>query len=107
MITETVYRSRGNVVSLELNERNTPVSITGITRMWLEMAKMFVIDSNNSPAGTFDWTTNGASGQLDLDLGEHPVIVNLKAGKYKTRLTVFDSTYPEGLVWGYFILEVD
>jgi hypothetical protein len=107
MITETVYRQRGNVISLELCERNSPANITGLTRVMLDIMKEFVIDSSFSPAGTFDWSTNGADGQLDLDLGEHPVIVNLKAGRYKTRVTVFDTTYPEGFVWDYFWLEVD
>ena len=107
MISETVYRSRDNVISLVLRAR-TPTSadateqdISSCTRMQLLIGDT-LIDSALSPTA-FDWTTYGANGRLDLDIGREK---GLRTGLFKTRLTIYDTTYAHGRVWGEFMLTV-
>lgn len=107
MITETVYRNRDNIISLALKARTATGSdsleqdISASTRMQLLIGQT-LIDSQLSP-GAFDWDTAGASGQLDLDIGMEK---GLRLGTYRARLTIYDTTYPNGLVWGFFMLNV-
>ena len=107
MISESVYRNRDNVVSLVLKARSasamdaTEQDISACTRMQLLIGDL-VIDSQLSP-NAFDWATNGANGQLDLDIGREK---GLRVGTYKARLTIFDTTYAHGRVWGEFMLTV-
>ena len=107
MITETVYINKGNVISLILKSRepdsadNTVQDISSLTKVQL-LVGSFLIDSAVY-ATAFDWTTNGANGQLDIDIGS---INGLKPGVFKTRLTIFDVSYPTGRVWDHFILNV-
>jgi len=100
MITETVYRNRDNIISLELRANGEAQDITGTTRMTLAIGDK-TIDSNLA-SGVFDWTTNGAGGQLDLTLGHQ----GLEKGTYTATLTIFDLTYPNGLCWGDFVVKV-
>jgi hypothetical protein len=100
MITETVYRNRDNINSLELRADGEVQDISGTIRMTLQVGDK-VIDSA-LVANVFDWTTSGASGQLDLILGHQ----NLEKGTYTATLTVFDLTYPHGLCWGDFVVKV-
>jgi hypothetical protein len=104
MITETVYRNRDNTFSLELNANNSAVDITGLTRALLEFQDV-AIDSANE-AGAFDWSSNGVNGELEVDIGMLPVVALVPAGKYKSKITVFDATFPNGLIWDYLWLEV-
>ena len=73
MITETVYLNRDNIISLVIKARAatsndaTEQDISACSRMQLQVADT-VIDSQTSLTA-FDWTTNGANGQLDLDIG--------------------------------------
>ena len=107
MITETVYLKRDNVISPVLKARaataNDAVAqdITGCSRMQLLVSQV-LIDSQNYPSA-FDWSTSGATGQLDLRLG---FVSGLRVGTYRSRLTVYDNNYPNGRIWGYFMLEV-
>ncbi|MHC4310874.1 MAG: hypothetical protein ACYSW3_00200 [Planctomycetota bacterium] len=104
MITETLYKNRDNEIDLELRANGAAVDISGSTKVEIEVGDL-VLNSNNYPT-SFDWTTNGANGQLTLDIARLAEIVNLKASTYKTKVTVFDATYPNGLVWDHFILNL-
>jgi hypothetical protein len=100
MITETVYRNRDNVNSLELRANGTAQDISSTTRMTLQVGDK-LIDSDLT-VNVFDWSTNGAGGQLDLTLGHQ----GLETGTYTATLTIFDLTYPNGLCWGDFVVKV-
>ena len=100
MITETVYLDRDNINSLELRANGSAQDITATSRMTLKAGDT-LLDSNRH-SNVFDWTTNGTSGQVDLTLGHQA----LKVGLYRATLTIFDNTYPSGLVWGDFMLDV-
>jgi hypothetical protein len=107
MITETIYLRRNNVISPILKARaatsNDAVAqdITGTSRMQLLVGQV-LIDSQ-AYTSAFDWSTSGATGQLDLRLG---FVAGLRVGTYRSRLTIYDLNYPLGRVWGYFMLEV-
>lgn len=107
MITETAYVNRDNTITLLLKARAadsadaTEQDISACTRMQLLIGNL-LIDSNSSPAA-FDWVTNGAEGLLELDIGSEK---GLRVGTYRARLTIYDTTYPNGRVWGYFMLQV-
>ena len=51
-------------------------------------------------AAAFDWATNGANGQLTMDLGRLQPILNMRNAMYRTTLDLFDATYTNGLRWG-------
>lgn len=100
MITETVYLNRDNINTLVLRSNGISQDISACTRMLLRIGNT-VLDSNLM-ADVFDWTTDGVNGQLRLTLGHQ----ELSQGKQRASLTVFDLTYPNGLVWGNFIVDV-
>ena len=107
MITEVVYLNRDNITSLVLKARRasandaTAQDITGTSRMQLLIGQI-LIDSRTSP-NSFDWTANGETGQLDMQLGFEK---GLRVGTYRSRLTVYDNNSPHGRVWGYLMIEV-
>ena len=107
MITETVYIGRGNKISLLLKAREvdsadaTDQDISATTKMELKVGGLTI--SSASTPSAFDWTTDGADGILNLDIG---TISGLKKGLFRARLTVYDLTYPNGWVWDEFMLNV-
>jgi len=104
MITETFYRNRNNDNSLEVLADGAAVDISGSTRMQLVIGNVTYDSALHS--NVFDWSTNGADGQLDIAID--PSDPDLpKAGAYKARLIIFDATYPSGLVWSHFIANVE
>jgi hypothetical protein len=100
MITETIYLDHDNVNSLELQANGTAQDISACTRMTLKVADK-LIDSGMI-SGVFDWVTNGADGQLDMTLGHQ----ELRVGLQRATLTIWDTTYTKGLVWGDFVVDV-
>ena len=107
MITEIAYIGRDNEIGLILKARSptssdaTAQDITAVTRMQLLVGDL-LIDSQVLPS-VFDWTTNGADGQLDISIG---LVNGLKAGTFKARLTVYDADHLNGRVWDHFMLTV-
>jgi hypothetical protein len=104
MITETVYKNRDNINSLELRSQGSAVNISGTSRMTLKFADILVDSQTHSSA--FDWSTNGSNGQLDLSLGMLSSVIGVPEGAYTATLTVYDTTYTHGLVWGDFIINL-
>jgi hypothetical protein len=101
MIREKVYNDRDNVVSVGLVADGIQQDITGTTRMTLRVGKDLLDSAKIS--NIFDWTTNGATGRLDMaNLGHQ----SLKEGEYTAQLTLYDASYTSGLVWDHMILEV-
>ena len=98
---EIVYRDRDNSVDFRLKAStvNDPVlriiDLTDVTRMVLAREDGYVIDSTEEPT-VFDWATLATSGIVSLQLG----LLNLKIGRDKWRLIVYDSTNLNGVVWG-------
>jgi hypothetical protein len=107
MITETFYRNNNNDNSLEVLVDGATVDITGTTRMQLKIGTV-IYDSAVHP-NIFDWTTNGATGRLDLEIDPpstgDPALPD--PGTYKARLIIFDATYPQGKPWKEFIAVVE
>lgn len=100
MITETIYKKRDNVNSIELRENGSAVDISGTTRMILQIGDTKV--DSQYDTGVFDWSTNGASGQLDLTLGLLQKIINMRESTYLARLVLYDANYTNGLEWAEF-----
>ncbi len=98
MITVTVYKNRDNTVDLEMRADGQAQNITGTTRMVLTIGDT-VIDSQLY-AGSFDWNTNGANGQLSLTLGLLANLIKMRAATYLSSLVFYDATYTSGLRWG-------
>lgn len=105
MITETIYKGRDNVISVELRSNGIAQAINSATKITLEIGGA-TLSSATATSGAFDFTTYGASGRLDMKLGHESDIKALIAGQYKARLSVFDTTYPNGRVWDDLIIEV-
>jgi hypothetical protein len=86
----------GNTALLDITVRSAEdaalYDLSGATRMIFTMAKVS-IDSVDY-ASVFDWATDGASGVVHLDLTGFI----FKQGSYGARLTVYDASYPAGVV---------
>jgi len=98
MITITIYKNRDNTNDLEMRADGQPVNIAGTTRMVLRIGDT-VIDSQKY-VNAFDWTTNGANGQLTLDLARLQEIIAMRNATYLATLDFYDATYTRGLRWG-------
>lgn len=102
MIKEYIYKDRDNTISLVFKADGSVQDISGTTRMTLEIGGV-TIDSA-VVSNVFDWSTDGANGRLDLsNLGHQSA---LKPGEYTSTLTIYDASYPNGLIWDKLILEV-
>jgi hypothetical protein len=101
MIVEKIYKGRDNIISLGLIADGALVDISGLNRVTLQVGELLVDSAVHS--GALDWTTNGANGQLDVDIAD---ISGLENGQFKARLIIYDATYPNGLVWDEFQLFV-
>ena len=97
MITVTIYKNSVNTVDLEMRADGQPVNISGATRMVLTIGDT-VIDSRFY-AAAFDWSTNGANGQLTLALGQLDPILKMRNAQYLATLDFYDASY-DGLRWG-------
>ncbi len=78
-----------------LNPTLKVIDLSDISRMVLKREDGFTIDSVKEST-LFDWATLAASGIVTIQLGS----LNLKNGIDKWRLKVYDSTNPNGVVWG-------
>lgn len=105
MITVTIYKDRDNLISLGLKADGILRDVSGSSRMILQIGDTIpdlAIDSTIY-TNAFDWTTNGANGQVDIDIGR---LNGIDRGKFRSRLTIFDATYTHGLVWDEFLLVI-
>ena len=98
MIAVTIYKGRDNIISLGLKADGQNANVSASTRMTLKIGDDIpdmVVDSNVHPSA-FDWTTNGVNGQVDIDIAE---LNGIDKGTFRCLLTIYDATYPNGLVW--------
>lgn len=102
MITIKIYKDRDNIASIELLSNAVTQDITNLTRATITLGDLLLDSSIH--AGVFDWTTYGAAGQLDIAAGH---VSKLERGSFTSVLTVFDATYPNGLVWGELVTLVE
>ncbi len=102
MIAITVYKNCNNSHSIGLKASGDYQDISNSTRITLRLGN-FLLDSNIHTT-SFDYTTNGEDGQLDLALGREN---GLPLGTFKALLTIYDATYPYGLPWGHLIVNVE
>jgi hypothetical protein len=105
MITETIYKNRDNVISVELRSNGAAQIINNVTRITLEFGGE-TLSSATATTGAFDYTTYGATGRLDMKLGHEASVKTMRNGQYKARLTVYDSSYTNGRHWDDLIIEV-
>lgn len=94
---ETIYLGRDNSVALALSSDGVAITHNALTRCQVLVGSTLV-DSAVSPA-LFDLSN---ADRLILKFGAS----TLTAGRYLSRLVVFDSTHTNGLVWGDFFLTV-
>ena len=105
---EIIYKDRDNTIDFRLKANTVLdpelkiVDLTNITRMVLSREDGFQIDSEKEP-NIFDWSTNATSGIVTIQLGH----LNLKEGRDKWRLIVYDASNLKGLVWGKKAFEID
>jgi hypothetical protein len=106
MITETIYKNRDNVISIELRADGAAQNIASSTKITIEVGGI-TLSSATATSGAFDYTTYGSTGRLDLKLGNEADIKTMKSGQYRARITVYDATYTNGRVWDDMIIEVE
>lgn len=105
MIAVTIYKGRDNIISLGLKADGQNANVSASTRMTLRVGDDvpdMMVDSNIH-ANAFDWTTNGANGQVDIDIAE---LNGIDKGTFRCRLTIYDATYANGLVWDELMLKI-
>ena len=95
---EYIYLGHDNTIDSELREDGSAVSLASVTRMTVDFDGT-VIDSDTTGCGTdqpFDWSQG--AGKVVFDFGQQ----SITAGHYAAELTVYDTTNPNGIVWGSF-----
>jgi len=111
MITETVYNSRDNTIDLLLKSDSSgsmaAEDLSSVTRMVLQIGTAADPDSiaeidSDDDASIWDWTT-GTTGKVTIDLGGESITAG---SNYLARLIVYDAANTNGIVWGYFRLDV-
>jgi len=104
MLKQTTYIDRDNSTDLVLEADDAAIDATVLTRAVVSLygdAGAIVVDSNAEPA-LFDFATGG--GVLKMKLG---LATGLVVDEYQARLTVYDASNAQGIVWGDpFILNV-
>ena len=94
VIIEHVYNDRNNTIDLLLKANDTAVDLSSVTRMIIaDVNGGWSVDENDSP-DAFDRDT-GVTGKVIISLGEE----DITAGKYRVRLTVYDPTNTDGVIW--------
>ncbi len=111
MITETIYSSRDNSIDLLLKSDSSGAlaaqDLSAVTRMILQIGteddpdSIAEIDSNNDDT-IWDWET-GTTGKVIIELGGQGITAGTN---YLARLIVYGPDYANGIVWGYFRLDV-
>ena len=105
MISVTIYKGRDNIISLGLKASGVLQDVSASSRMALQVGDRIpdmIVDSNTQP-NAFDWTTNGANGQVDIDIAE---LNGIDRGSFRSRLTVYDATYANGVVWDELMVHI-
>jgi len=99
MTREIVYLGRDNSVDLLLKEDGVAYNLSGFTDMTLVVGSV-EITSDNGSTSSIRWSKDGYdTGEVRLYIGNESSLV---AGKFCCPLVVYDeSTYTNGLVWGY------
>jgi hypothetical protein len=102
---ETIYLGRdnyvGRVLSQTANGVSSPVDLTSVTRIDLEVGGV-TVTSTNASSGPIQWAQQGfATGEIRIfpnlitGLGASPSLL-------AATLIVYDPTNPAGTVWGSF-----
>jgi len=94
---EIIYLARDNVVALVLSSDGVAITHNQLTRCQVVVGSV-LLDSAVSPA-LFDLSNTD---RLILKFGASALL----PGRYLARLTVFDVSHTNGLVWGDFFLTV-
>ena len=101
---EHVYNGHDNRIDLLLKDDSSgamiPTDLTPATKFELTIDSTTSFDSVANSA-YFD-TTDAADGKLYLILGD----AGISAGIYCAEVTVYDTAYPDGIVWDEFDLTV-
>lgn len=104
-VTEIVYLNRDNTVDLLLKADGVAEDLTAVTRMIVKQEDGdWSVDSDTYPSA-FDWAP-GTTGKVILDLAAALAAEDVSAGKYISRLVVYDPSNTNGIVWGTFLLIV-
>ena len=100
MITEEQYIDRDNIIDLLLKADDVAQDLSSLTKIDLVVGDTTISDST---AGSFPvkWST-GTTGKIQLQLGDQ----GLTAGIFTAKIIIYDATYPNGLVWDTFTLNV-
>jgi hypothetical protein len=104
MSTETIYIDRDNKFDLLLKIDDVVADLSNVTKIGLLFQENYY-HSDNWP-DAFDYSTQATAGIITFDMASLPA-TSFPAGRdKKTELIVYDSTNPQGIVWGTFDLHV-
>ena len=96
---EIIYLGRDNTIDLVLKSYQgssgvTVYNLSGVTEVKVTFGSGVTVSSKTSPT-LFSGVTSTV-GALTLKFGT----ANLTTGKYNSEVIVYDSTNPNGIVWG-------
>ena len=96
------YIGRDNISKLLLKSDGIATNLSEITRVDLISEKL-TISNTAGNAFPIKWIGTDATGEIQIQLKD----VSVSPGFYDMDLIVYEDTfYPDGFVWGNFILEV-
>ena len=100
MDIEYIWLGRDNEIDLQMNADDSPMDLSGLTKMELVFDDGTIIDSDISPTA-FDWSVG--SGTVKLVLGRE----SIDSGYYMMTVIIYDATYTNGLIWGRVPVIID
>lgn len=104
-ITKDVWRGRDNTFGLRLDEEDlsgnrTPVDLSAVTSVLLETTNFsLTVDRDDVDAAVNWWDIKLSTGQIEFSLGAWAESNSIPAGEHVCRLTLFDPSNPNGVVW--------
>ncbi len=101
MTYEIVWLGHDNFNALLLQADGEAVDLSGVVSMSLAVEDL-VIDSTNQEGDPIRWVQEGyQTGEIRLFLGGQAIV----ARRHKAKLAVYDSSNPNGILWGYVWLD--
>jgi hypothetical protein len=103
-VREAVYLGHDNSVDLVLKANGAAVDLSSVTKVTLSVGGA-TIESVGAGSGPIRWAQNGyQAGEVRLFLGDQSL--SPSSADQPAWITVYDSTNPEGVVWGRIGLKV-
>lgn len=102
MIIEEIYSAHDNTIDLVLKSDDVAQDLSEVTKITASFSDK-LISSTDKASGSITWDQAGYdTGEIRVDAGAE----SITAGTYTVPIIIYDTTYTNGIVWGYITITV-